>query len=205
MMYYQSAKPRSNIENPAATSKFGVPYFSISVSLNVLLTLMIVIRLSLHNRNIRICIGTTRRANRLYTGVVTMLTESCALYAVSSVLYVGPWSVRNYVSNIFFPVLVAAQVRTTFPGCGGIVFNPDADQVIAPFLVILRVANQRALTNGVTAPVDADSIRFRSREKSTGGTETIPDGHPMNSMGTNGETPSGHVSGTETTIDEVPS
>jgi hypothetical protein len=125
-MYYQSAKPRSNIENPTATSKFGVPYFSISVSLNVLLTLMIVIRLSLHSRNIRNCIGTTHRANRLYKGVVTMLTESCALYTVCSVLYVGPWSVRNYVSNVFFPVLVAAQVRTTFTGCGGIASNPDA-------------------------------------------------------------------------------
>ena len=54
---------------------FGLPYFSISLSLNVLLTLMIVIRLMLHARDIRASMGGTGIGG-LYKVIVTMLIES---------------------------------------------------------------------------------------------------------------------------------
>ena len=114
MLTYKTSQPDSNIRNPASIFKFGVPYFSISVSLNILLTLIIVIRLILHTRNIQSAIGATAGGSRSYKAIVTMLVESCALYAVSSVLYIGPWSVRSFVSDIFFPILVETQVRAFF-------------------------------------------------------------------------------------------
>ena len=64
----------------------ALPYFSISLSLNVLLTLMIVIRLILHTRNIRAAMGIAG-SGRLSKAIVTMLIESCALYCELSVVY----------------------------------------------------------------------------------------------------------------------
>jgi len=108
--------------------EFSVPYHSISVSLNVLLTLMIVIRLALHGRNIRTATGSLAGINGLYKTIPTMLIESCAIFAVSSVLVVGALAVVIYsptsnpnihvigscVVNIFFPILAEIQVRA-FP------------------------------------------------------------------------------------------
>jgi hypothetical protein len=114
MLLYQSIQPETNVRNYTAIFKFGVPYFSISVALNVLLTLMIVVRLILHSRKIQNAIGATARASRLYKAVVAMLVEACALYAVSSLLYIGPWSTKNYLAEIFLPILAETQVRTVF-------------------------------------------------------------------------------------------
>jgi len=101
-------------------SRFGTPYLSISVSLNVLLTLMIVIRLVLHGRNIRAATGSGAGISGLYKSVSTMLIESCALFAMTSLVVVVALSgaARSYpgayVVDIFFPILAEIQVRA-FP------------------------------------------------------------------------------------------
>ena len=88
----------------------GIPYYTISLSLNILLTLMIVIRLILQARDTRIALGMTGIGG-LCTAIVTMLTESCVLYAVSSLLVIGPWGADNPITNAFLPILNQAQVR----------------------------------------------------------------------------------------------
>lgn len=111
LLIYKTMQPGSGIKNPSSVFKFGVPYFSISVSLNVILTLVIVVRLVLHIRNIRRAIGAAAGGSRSYKTIVTMLVESSAIYFVSSLLYTGPWSIRSHFSDIVFPILVQAQVR----------------------------------------------------------------------------------------------
>lgn len=120
---YRASQPDSSIWNPLAVS-FGLPYFSISVSLNILLSLMIIIRLVLHNINIRNIMGAPAKTSGLYqaiNAIVIMLVESSALYAVTSLLFIGPWSVRSYVGDIFLPILAEIQVGTIYP-------SPDAPQ-----------------------------------------------------------------------------
>ena len=92
----------------------GLPYFSISFSLNVLLTSMIVIRLILHTRNVRKAMGISGIGG-LSKAIATMLIESCALYAVSSLLVLGPWSAVNSSVDIFLPILAETQVRALSP------------------------------------------------------------------------------------------
>ena len=87
---------------------FGLPYFSISLSLNILLTLLIAIRLIVHAMNTRNAVGITG-AGGMCKAIVTMLVESCALYAVSSLLVLGPQS--SAVRDIFIPTLSETQVR----------------------------------------------------------------------------------------------
>jgi hypothetical protein len=91
----------------------GISYFSISLSLNVLLTLMIVTRLILHSRNIRKAMGARDRPVGSYLGtIVTILVESSSLYAISFVLFIGPWRANNSIQYVFFPILAEVQVRT---------------------------------------------------------------------------------------------
>ena len=65
----------------------ALPYFSISLSLNVLLTLMIVARLVLHTRNIRTSMGIAGIGG-LCKVIITMLIESSVIYATSSLLVI---------------------------------------------------------------------------------------------------------------------
>ena len=92
------------------TIDFGLPYLSIAVSLNVLLTLMIVIRLFLHSRNILAARGAQARIGA-YRAIITMLIESSALYAVNSLLLIGLWGAGNQTADTFLPILAETQVR----------------------------------------------------------------------------------------------
>ena len=100
--------------------KFSIPYLSISVSLNILLTLMIVIRLVLHGRDLRAAPKSPVGIRGLYRTASTMLIESCALFAMSSLFVLGALvSVEDsylghFIADIFFPILAETQVRA-FP------------------------------------------------------------------------------------------
>ena len=169
------------------TSVFQIPYFSICLSLNVLLTLLISARLLLHSRNIRAAIGESSEPVSLYTTVVTMLVESCALYAVGYLLYIVPTVSLSYVGSIFSSALGEIQVRTAFtsPRRTATCLT-DCGQVIAPFLIILRVANRTALTSGAVTSGNVGSIHFRSGGGSTDGP-----------MGSSGETSDGFGVGSQ--------
>lgn len=152
---YQNSQPDS-VSN-ALGAGAGVPYFAISISLNILLTLLIVSRLIVHSKNIRKAMGANGGTGGVYNAIITMLTESSALYAVSSVLFIVPWSRGSWVADIFLPIL--AQ-----------------NQVIAPFLITLRVANQSALTSKTIVSENVGSMQFRTQgESTTDNTESIPD------------------------------
>lgn len=111
--YYQITQPDTGYWSTVALN-FNYPYFSISLSLNVILTLMIVIRLVLHTRNIRSAVGAPTGTSGLCRAVVTMLVESCALYAINFLLFIAAWGAQSHVSDIFFPLLADTQVRTGF-------------------------------------------------------------------------------------------
>lgn len=110
---YQTLRPEY-FNNPQVIINLGLSFFSISVALNVILTLMIIVRLILHSRNVRDAMGAPAGAGGLYTAIVTVLIESCALYAVSFLLFIGPWGADSGVEYVFFPILIETQVRVVF-------------------------------------------------------------------------------------------
>jgi hypothetical protein len=192
---YQTSLPDSVSNSLGAGT--GIPYFSISISLNILLTLLIVVRLILHSRNIRNALGAQAGAGGVYRAVVTMLIESSALYAVSSVLFIGPWGAGSWVADIFLPILAQNQVRARFFDSRGTILTTK--QVIAPFLIILRVADQSALTSKTIVSGNMGSLHFRTQGGSEGGTETIPDVYPSESL--QGKPPGEFHSGVESAIE----
>ena len=74
-------------------------------------------------------------------------------------------------------------------------------QVIAPFLIILRVANQRSLTGGSIVPRNISSLHFGSKWKSSGGHDTLPSGYSMDSTDVDEKTPEVLGIGTESSVD----
>ena len=139
---YQNAVP-----DLATTPWSGLPYYAISLSFNILLTIMIVIRLILQAKNTRTTHGMTGIGG-LYKAIVTMLIESCALYTVSSLLVIGPWAVDSPITNVFLPILNQIQVSTFLRSQLRIdcLMRRRIGQVIAPLFIIQRVANRSALT-----------------------------------------------------------
>lgn len=165
MFIYQQAAQNFDA-NPLA---FDIPYFAISVALNVLLTLMIVGRLVRHSRNIRDAMGPLVRPIRLYKAIVTIFVESSALYAISYILYIGPWIPAKPSQYIFFPILAQTQV-------------------IGPFLIILRVTTQRRSMNDTAVTGDIASVHL-SQVKSSSGSGSYPnDSHLTTPMDSNGKT-----------------
>ena len=160
----------------------GLSYFSISLSLNVLLTLMIVIRLILHTRSIRTTMGISGIGGSS-KAIVIILVESGALFAVSLLLVIGPWgsSTNDYTVGNFLPILSETQVRT-FPTVISpqVVCDNGIGQVIAPLLVILRVANKSAFTSN--AAVSGRLSSSRSWGQLVGGSDTLPGGNPSSSV-----------------------
>ena len=155
----------------SAAANVGVPYFSISIAINVLLTLMIATRLILHSRNTRNALGAPAGAGGLYEAIVAMLIESCALYSVSSLLYIITWTTRSWVSIAFLFLLTQTQVCPVFEFSSRPSHDCDG-QVIAPFLIILQASKPSASTSNTFIPTTVGSIRFWNQ------------GDPMDSDGT---------------------
>jgi hypothetical protein len=133
-----------------------------------------------------------------------MLVESCALYAINFALFIGAWGAQSHVSDIFFPLLADNQVR--------IGLHPTVilrhrhltirrKQVIAPFLIIIRVANRSALTSSTIVSGNVGSIHFRSHGKSTGENVTLPDDHSVSSVNAYEGAPGALGVGVERAID----
>ena len=99
-------------------------YLAICLPLNVLLTLMIVIRLVVHIRDVRGATGASGESSGPHTAtaaVVTMLVESYALYAIALLLFIAAWAVESELLYFFSRVLGAIQVRSVFTLPRGIV------------------------------------------------------------------------------------
>jgi len=157
-----------------------VPYLAISVSLNMLLTLMIVVRLVLYSMNIRASTGSSG-VGGLYKTVITMFIESSALYAVNSLLVVVRSSYA--VVDIFLPILAE-------------------NQVIASLLIVQRVANRSALTSRTIVTGHESSVIFRSRGQLTDGDGAPPRAYAVNLVDRYGLKNSGEPGvGIEVTID----
>jgi len=96
---------------PQVVPDFSIPCVAISISLNVLLTSMIVIRLVLHGRDVRAASGVPAGIDGLYKTIATMLIESSALYTINSLLLIGLWIANSGAADIFLPIVAETQVR----------------------------------------------------------------------------------------------
>ncbi|THU92338.1 hypothetical protein K435DRAFT_967708 [Dendrothele bispora CBS 962.96] len=159
LFLYQVSVPDANLFTQSAVN-FGLAYFSLSTTLNTLMTLLICSRLIIHQRRL-IKYQTLPSKNGLsYMSIVSMLVESSALYAVFSLLFIGTYASGNAASGIFLAILSQAQI-------------------IAPLLIIARVATRKAWTAEDSLSVNGGQNSSSWRANS--GPSTQVDSFPMES------------------------
>ena len=95
-------------------------YIAINFTLNVILTLMIVGRLALRSKQIRDIMGPWSGAGDWYKRIAVMFVESCALYAISLLVYLIAYTRNTPLVDIFYQVFIETQVRivSRFPHAG---------------------------------------------------------------------------------------
>ena len=110
--YLISVLPSGSKSLASVTANFSLPYFTLSVALNILLTLLLAGHLIVHSRRLRKMQISRSNHGSLYQDIVTVLIESCALFALVSILFIGPYGAGRFVSDIFLAVLSQVQVGT---------------------------------------------------------------------------------------------
>jgi hypothetical protein len=95
--------------SPWSISTLTLVYVTISFSLNVVLTLMIVIRLYLFRRRTSKVLGPRHGVH--YTSIIAILVESSALMDIMLFFFVIPFAMGNPIANIPLSCGVQVQVR----------------------------------------------------------------------------------------------
>lgn len=92
-----------------STVNFGLTYFAISLSLNILLTIMIIVRMWAQKVKSRAIFG--EEYGQHYTSVSTMFVESAALYCLFSILLLITYAMNHPINQIWLGISPAVQVR----------------------------------------------------------------------------------------------
>lgn len=90
------------------TVKIGTAYWSLTISLNVLLTILIVSRLLTQRNKIQLVLG--KQHSRMYTSISAMLIESAALYSIWALVFLISYAKNNTFQNLVLPALCQVQV-----------------------------------------------------------------------------------------------
>ena len=90
---------------------FGISYWSISVSINIVVTTLIVGRL-LYLRS-RTLLVLNKEQARTYTSIAAMLVESAALYSVTGLIFIISYALDSMVQHVMLQVLAHVQVRVS--------------------------------------------------------------------------------------------
>ena len=88
---------------------YGTSYYIISLSVNILLTILITIRLLLYRR--RVIATLPPEYGKHYLSLAAIMIESAALYSAFALLFIITYALNNPINQIFLAVASSAQVR----------------------------------------------------------------------------------------------
>lgn len=145
-----------------------------SLSLNVIVTLLIAGRLLVYRYHMRKIMG--RQHTTTYSNIIAILVESAALYSVFAILFIVPFGLGNPVGNIFLQVVNQVQVGSYFSTATLMLI---IYKTVSSLLIIFRVARGTAWSGNTATRVTnrsaSQSIRlpqisdmaFRTNQSST--------------------------------------
>lgn len=150
VLLFQLSQPNANIWKSVDVN-FATPYWSLSIALNIILTMMIVGRILWVKRSIRQALGDQH--TRTYTSIAAMLIESAAMYSATALVYIICYALNSPAQELFLALL-------------------GEFQCISPVMIIYRVAKGSSLSQETIALAQSRSIAFakgqRPPSKSTG-------------------------------------
>ncbi|KAL7283431.1 hypothetical protein ACG7TL_002861 [Trametes sanguinea] len=134
-----AARPTSSLW-AATTLKVSLPYWSLTMSLNAVLSVMLVSRLTWMRKRVEDALG--REHAKAYTSLLAITVESAVLYGVISFVFIILYGIHNTAENLFIPLLVQVEC-------------------IAPELILCRVARGTAWSKETviqTAPASIEGV-----------------------------------------------
>lgn len=146
---------------------YGTTYYAISLSTNVILTLLIIGRLLYYRHslleNFAAALGTH------YISLITVVVESAAVYSFFAVLFLVTYALNDPTNQIWLAVASASQVRR-FPsdlyGYLSKIKLTKSLQQIANLLIIYRLADGSAWK--IDTLVATAALRFQSGTNDAG-------------------------------------
>lgn len=105
---YQTSQPGASLWSQTAVA-FAVPYWSLSIALNILVTLIIVYRLLSLTKQVKMALSPSHA--RTYTSISAMIIESAALYSITGMIFIICYARNSNVQNIVLPILGQVMVR----------------------------------------------------------------------------------------------
>ncbi|PFH49790.1 hypothetical protein AMATHDRAFT_4555 [Amanita thiersii Skay4041] len=140
----QSSQPGLSLYSSAPIA-FGTAYYIISLSVNITVTILIIVRLVMHRRAIVQTLPEEHAKH--YLSLATVVIESAALYSVFALIFIVSYAINNPINQIFLAVSSSCQQ-------------------IAGYLIILRLAQGRAWSpatlgvNGTRMTEQLSTMRF---------------------------------------------
>ncbi|KAF9030271.1 hypothetical protein BJ165DRAFT_1535726 [Panaeolus papilionaceus] len=134
------------------TLDFSIPYFAVELSLNILLTLLLVVRLWHMSRRVGKVLG--KKHGKVYAGVARMIVESSLPYALVSLVLLVLFVKKNLGANVVIPLYVQIQCMT-------------------PTLIILRVCLGRAWDKNTLETAESTERRHWGKGPQENGKRSI--------------------------------
>lgn len=136
----QSSKPGLSLYSTLPLA-FGTAYYVISVSTNIILTILTSLRLLLHRRTVLQSLAAEHAAQ--YVSILTIIIESAALYTVFAIPFLITYALNHPLNQSFLGLASSAQP-------------------IAAYLIIYRVAQGNAWSKD-TKTAAISSIHFGAK------------------------------------------
>lgn len=132
-------------------------YWSFSVALNIVVTLLIVSRLMY----MRYMLMKTMQQSEagIYTSVAAMIIESAALYSIAAIIFLVGYAKQIPLQFAVEPVELI-QVRLSWSNIAVSLSTRLAHQGVCPLMIILRVANGNAWSRETYRSVVPGSMTF---------------------------------------------
>lgn len=87
---------------------YGTSYYVISLSVNIILTILITVRLLLYRRQIIATLSSDH--GKHYFSLATIIIESAAIYSLFALIFIISYAVGNPINQIFLTSASTAQV-----------------------------------------------------------------------------------------------
>jgi hypothetical protein len=108
LVCYEAAQPNAGL-TALGTLNVGLVYWSIAMSLNILLTILILVQLLRARKYVADTLPDDHA--HVYTSIAAMIVESAAPYAILAFIFVVLYGIQNTAVMIFLPPLVQVEVR----------------------------------------------------------------------------------------------
>jgi hypothetical protein len=103
----QSSQPGLSLYSKGPIA-YGTSYYVVSLSVNIMITILITIRLLMYRRIVAASLSAEYA--KQYLSLAAILIESAALYSVFALIFIVTYAITNPLNQIFLGVASSAQV-----------------------------------------------------------------------------------------------